>query len=119
MTTRPQIDKEAGFDIVELAIRQGLAMKACSAVDTEVTNLVKSAALVVILASKTREDAILMLDDLIDAIQSDLRKNTQGCVNDSFDNINEKVRKMVEEAAPSAIESFNAIQRAKHTDEAR
>lgn len=115
----PQISKEAGTEMVELVIRKGLTEKACDQIDKEVTELTRNMSLAVILSNKTREEAILALDTLLDAIQTDLRANGQRCVNDSFDSINAKVQKMRDEAAGPAIGAFNAVQRAKHTDEAK
>lgn len=113
------LDQKTGMEIVECALRTRLSAQACDGINEALSKMVKDAALVMMLSNKTREDAILALDSLIEAVTQDLRTNTQGTINDNFDHINEKVAKLTREAGGPAIEAFNAVQRAKHTDEAR
>lgn len=82
-------------------------------IDTSLREITQHAAVVAIMSNPNREEAILALDKLIEALSTDLRINGQGMINDKFDDIRNKVKQAATEAAKPAMESFNAIMRAK------
>ncbi len=103
----------------EILFRRKHTETAAHKLDEGLQEMQRNMAVVLILSSDNREEAILALDTLIDAIKNDLRANTQSMINDGYDKIRKHVHQSAEDAAKPAMEAFNTIMKAKEGDESR
>lgn len=115
----PTLTLEEAIDRADMLYRIKHTETAARKIDEGLQEMQRNVAIVLILSNDNREEAILALDTLIDAIKNDLRTNTQSMINEGYDKIRDQVRDSAKIAAVPAMEAANAILRAKESGEPR
>lgn len=108
-----KLTHEDGINLAQTAIRMKLAKDSCERIDIQLKEMIQAACVVCIVSNKTREEAILSLDTLIEAVMKDFRANGQAAINDGFDSFNEKLNGIAQRSGTAATDAFNVVQAAK------